>query len=423
MELKRILAKDTRSATEKAIALYGPDVLIISNHQVDGRTELVVALDVQPETPQAPSPAAAARGDFRQTFLQAQQQVDAPARHASQAGSASAAAVAPQDPTESQARDMVRSREIVDLVRQEIASLRREFRVSQQASAWQSGLHLHPNLNRLVESLNQCQVPAALRTLLLDALKDQDEPTQAVAVWRAQLEHSLARPQQAMPTQGVHVLAGPSGSGKTLMVARLAAHACKLHGADKLAVISYRDHRAGAWSQVQMLGAQLGVDCFRANDEEALRLLMSELAPRGLVLVDTPGVQMTERLSEILAISPSAHFHAVVPADASGVTLRKVLVEAGVRWQSVMFSKLDEAQAPWAALQLFSDNALELSCASHGSRISDLMSAFTLPQLIDLALAPMLSAASAQSLPIQDTDRELTARAPLSNATAARNLA
>ena len=47
MELKRILARDTRSATEQAIALYGKDVLIISNHRVGGQTELVIALEVE----------------------------------------------------------------------------------------------------------------------------------------------------------------------------------------------------------------------------------------------------------------------------------------------------------------------------------------------------------------------------------------
>ena len=50
MELKRILARDTRSATEKAMALYGPDVLIISNNRVEGQTELIVALDVSEVT-------------------------------------------------------------------------------------------------------------------------------------------------------------------------------------------------------------------------------------------------------------------------------------------------------------------------------------------------------------------------------------
>ena len=53
MELKRILARDTRTATEKAIALYGSDVLIVANQRVGGQTELVLAIDIEPEEVQA----------------------------------------------------------------------------------------------------------------------------------------------------------------------------------------------------------------------------------------------------------------------------------------------------------------------------------------------------------------------------------
>ena len=49
MELKRIIARDTRAANEKAIQLYGEDVLIISTQRVDNQTELIVAVDVRPE--------------------------------------------------------------------------------------------------------------------------------------------------------------------------------------------------------------------------------------------------------------------------------------------------------------------------------------------------------------------------------------
>ena len=45
MELKRILARDTRSANEKAMQLYGNDVLVISTQQVGDQTELIVAID------------------------------------------------------------------------------------------------------------------------------------------------------------------------------------------------------------------------------------------------------------------------------------------------------------------------------------------------------------------------------------------
>ena len=48
MELKRILARDVKSANEKAVALYGNDVLVISSCQVRGQTELIVAVDIEP---------------------------------------------------------------------------------------------------------------------------------------------------------------------------------------------------------------------------------------------------------------------------------------------------------------------------------------------------------------------------------------
>jgi len=46
MELKRILANDAKSANEKAVALYGPEVLVISSARVRGQTELIVAGDI-----------------------------------------------------------------------------------------------------------------------------------------------------------------------------------------------------------------------------------------------------------------------------------------------------------------------------------------------------------------------------------------
>ena len=56
MELKRILARDIRAANEKAVAQYGPDVLVISSGQVNGLTELIVAVDLAPLTPEEADP-------------------------------------------------------------------------------------------------------------------------------------------------------------------------------------------------------------------------------------------------------------------------------------------------------------------------------------------------------------------------------
>ena len=45
MELKRILAKDSRSASEEAMDKYGRDVLIISSNRVNGLTEFILAVE------------------------------------------------------------------------------------------------------------------------------------------------------------------------------------------------------------------------------------------------------------------------------------------------------------------------------------------------------------------------------------------
>jgi flagellar biosynthesis GTPase FlhF len=60
MELKRILARDTKTANERAIALYGRNVLVISNHTVGGQTELVVAVDIDESSDQTTNPVVAA---------------------------------------------------------------------------------------------------------------------------------------------------------------------------------------------------------------------------------------------------------------------------------------------------------------------------------------------------------------------------
>ena len=450
MELKRILARDTRSAMEQAIKTYGPDVLVISNHQVAGQTELVVAIEVQleatEERPSSPQTRAADAGtdtlsaSFRDSFQQVSQSgarasqgqpaaslaapvfaepfaapfaTPTPATPAIEASSLPAtlpatmsvtspvtapitaavtappAAITPAA-SEQDAREYLRSREIVEMVREEISSLRREFRMRQQTSAWQGGLHFTPAVSPLAQALQEAGIPGALRTLLLDGLSQAGDAAEGLQILREQLLHHLKRPAGSVPAQGVHVLAGASGAGKTLMTARLAGLAAQ-SGCEQVAVISYQDGRAGAWSQTQMLAAQIGVEAYRAADAQALRLLVDELSNRQLVLIDTAGVQMGEHVRQILGQASHGHCHAVLPADASSATVQRVLGQ-GLPFKSLLLTKVDEASSPWPLLQFLSDNPLQIAGASHGARPSDLSLDFTLDQLVDLALAPLASA-------------------------------
>ena len=191
MELKRILARDTKTANERAIALYGRNVLVISNHTVGGQTELVVAVDIDESSAQTTNPVLAAVAAAApqaatppkaRVFAEVMSEIDrtpapAPQEAPTQRASVLAAAQSfdmqlSQGAADVQERDKLRSHEIMDLIRDELASLRREFNLSQKTSGWQSGLNLAPEVQALMDSFTQAGMPASLRTLLLDTVKD-----------------------------------------------------------------------------------------------------------------------------------------------------------------------------------------------------------------------------------------------------------
>jgi flagellar biosynthesis GTPase FlhF len=293
-------------------------------------------------------------------------------------------------------RDQVRSQEIVAFVVEELAALRREFRVSQKTAEWQSSQPMASAVQPLVQAMHQADVPVGLRTLLIDAVKDHESVQEALQSIRELLTSSLQRGGAPGAFEGVHAMAGPSGAGKTLMAARLALHTAVNASPDQVAFISFHDARIGAWSQTQMLCAQMGVDCFRAPDVATLSLLLAELSQRRLVLIDTPGVQMIERVKEIKKLHPQTIMHAVLPADASAVSVQRILKDAAqqadMEWDSLMISKLDESSAPWALLQFMCNEAdvPVLSAASGSERLTDLVMGFTPAQLVNLAVSHLM---------------------------------
>ena len=417
MELKRILARDTKTANERAIALYGRNVLVISNHTVGGQTELVVAVDIDESSDQTTNPVVAAVSagiyeaaqpaksrDFSDVMSEVSRpQAAVPKESATQRASVLAAAQSfdmqlSKSASEVQERDMLHGREIMDLIRDELASLRREFNLSQKTSGWQSGLNLAPEVQALMDSFTEAGMPASLRALLLDTVKDMRDEREALSAVRNQLEQALQREPAAVPRHGVHVLAGPSGSGKSLMVAKLARLAAKRDGADHIAIVSYKDLRVGAWSQVQLLAEHIGVDAFSVQDAAELPALFERLKGRHLILIDTPGSQTLERVAEVKNAFPQAQAHMVMSADASSATLNRAMRATSARWDSLMVTKLDESVQPWPLVEFLCDNRLPLNAAGDGNQLGDLRRELEIRSLVEMAVAQLARTASAASV-------------------------
>ena len=255
MELKRILARDNKQANEKAVALYGPDVLVISSCQVRGQTELIVAVDIDPlegeeaiqeetgfsaltpkidlvskevipdEKPSSTQKSGTSFEDilgqnlsqqaastlvsvakpnaktssntvsdkaaFEAKMMGMRRKPKAQADKTVQAAKTSEEAnsledlkvpsigttgvnVSEADKSQHERHELLRGQEIVSLVRDELAALRKEFRMTQQMNMWQMGTPTHPAVQSLKQSLQEAPIPAALKALLLDSIHQMD---------------------------------------------------------------------------------------------------------------------------------------------------------------------------------------------------------------------------------------------------------
>ena len=49
MELKRLIAEDSKSALQRVRTTYGEDALIVSTNKIGSKTEVICAVDLMPE--------------------------------------------------------------------------------------------------------------------------------------------------------------------------------------------------------------------------------------------------------------------------------------------------------------------------------------------------------------------------------------
>lgn len=392
MELKRIVARDLRAASERAVLEHGKDALFIASAELGGMTELIIAVETA-RPPPAPADIAAPA-----------EATAAPATEVTAAG-------ANERGRQAGAVPVARDRDIVDAIKSEIAQLRQDMMWTGRLGADQAIATAHPEVRAVVNAMLDEGVPSRLQARLAPALAEAHTASEAFA----RLGEHLGRLLEPMfcttsneNWSGIHVLYGPAGAGKTLMCARLVAQAAARLGAHHVAWISYQDTRMGSWSQTQALAAQCGVDAFRARDPEALSVLLDELSDRSAVFVDTAhsdGRQLAADLAAFLNADTDAHFHAVVAADASVQTLRRVAATA--EGPNVLVTRLDIAERPWPLIDHLLDGRpwqVRAVAGTPRAESGEISLTVNTRKLIEDTLTPLLENRSEPGVPTGDLD-------------------
>ncbi|MDG1486192.1 MAG: hypothetical protein P8Q25_07655 [Porticoccaceae bacterium] len=408
MELQRVLAADSRSAMEQVVELYGNDALVVSNKKANNQTEIIVAIDLASQASAALDELQAPRLEEPQprvalgnmpSFDDVMESQIFKSTAADQADSPMPMDFAAdlidsftddtnllfKEELDRQAlleqstvnnriaedRDNLKAREIVDLVKQELAAMRNEFKLAQQLDAW-SGTHcVADEMRPLVEAFNETGMPIGLRALVTDIINQNVDMAQALTAIAEALGSNVNSINLLDNMQGIHVIAGSSGSGKTLMVGRLAKQAALNYGEHQVAIISFNDGRFGAWNQSQLVGSQAGVETFRANSPEMLEQLLQELDSRKLIIIDTPGEDVETHSSSLLNLLPDAQAHLVVAADASEASVKRYIRPEGIEWSSVMLSRLETGVYPWALINTLLNRDTPVSVAAAEPSIID----------------------------------------------------
>jgi flagellar biosynthesis protein FlhF len=258
--------------------------------------------------------------------------------------------------------------------------------------SWSDMQHRDPQRTQMLRSLLNAGFSPALSRQLLEKM-----PAGADISWVRQLMGNNLRvatqEEDVVVKGGVYALIGPTGVGKTTTTAKLAARAVVRYGADKVALLTTDSYRIGAHEQLRIYGKILGVEVHAVRDTEDLRLTLSALKRKHLVLVDTMGLgQRDSRVAGQTEMFDAAGVQRLLLLNATscGDTLDDVVHKyhgAGVI--GCIPTKLDEAITLGTVLDVAVRHKLALHYITSGQRVPEDLHEVNLEYLLHRAFKPI----------------------------------
>lgn len=260
------------------------------------------------------------------------------------------------------------------LLLNELKSMRHLMQEQMACMAWANVQQQDPKRSSLLRDLINIGFSPTMSKLMLEKM-----PQEADLSWvRNILAHNLrvAPAQDDVVTRGgVYALVGPTGVGKTTTTAKLAARAVVRYGADKVALVTTDSYRIGAHEQLRIYGKILGVTVHAVRDTNDLKLTLSGLKHKHLVLIDTMGVgQRDSRVAEQARMfeEVGASRLLLLNATSAGSTLDDVIkMYGGMGVIGCIPTKLDEAVTLGTVLDVIARHKLVMHYIASGQRVPE----------------------------------------------------
>ncbi|MDD2914437.1 MAG: flagellar biosynthesis protein FlhF [Gallionella sp.] len=233
-----------------------------------------------------------------------------------------------------------------------------------------------PQRAGLLRKLLNAGFSTVLAHKLLDKMpagKEQGEPWIKQVLKRNILVTNKA--DDIIEKGGVYALIGPTGVGKTTTTAKLAARAVVRYGADKVALLTTDSYRIAAYEQLKIYGKILGLSVHAVKDTDDLRVTLSALRHKHLVLIDTVGMgQRDERVfnQNEMFDATGVKCLLLLNATSGGDTLEEVVrMYRSNKVIGCITTKLDEAVNVGTVLDVAVRHRLTMHYMANGQRVPE----------------------------------------------------
>ena len=287
------------------------------------------------------------------------------AKPSPQVRAAQAVVVRPEQPSSEQENIISEIKSIGTMLRQQFAAL-----------YWSDVQLRDPQRANLLRKM----LNAGFSTLLAHQLLDKmpDEKVQDESWIKQVLKRNLQVTDKAddiIEKGGVYALIGPTGVGKTTTTAKLAARAVVRYGADKVALLTTDSYRIAAYEQLKIYGKILGVAVHAVKDTDDLRVTLSALRHKHLVLIDTIGMgQRDERVCDQNEMFDATGVKCLLLLNATsgGDTLEDVVrMYRSNKVIGCITTKLDEAANLGTVLDVAVRHRLTMHYMTNGQRVPE----------------------------------------------------
>ena len=186
----------------------------------------------------------------------------------------------------------------------------------------------------------------------------------------------------------VVAMVGPGGAGKTTMLMKIAAF--QADPTRPIRLLTLDRSGLGSRMHLQMFAHKTRIAFTAVESAEALPELIEEARKTEIVLIDTPShLAAAERgkLASILTRCPGVDVHLVLPAYMTSSACREAIQRYAAFWPSKLaVTRLDETASFGTLVPEAAEAGLSLSLVSDGVSIPDSLHAFSLEDLMIMAV-------------------------------------